>query len=500
MNSMSNNSINTNSDQVLFTTAVDKKTTVSLARTNNGEGVRLIVMKNNKEVDLATGNIKKVLEKTIQFLDAHPYAFGNEKDLKKYKALLEDIKNEHIDFKKKSNWLSKLIKFGVRDKSLAKINQAIENAYAFSNKQEKELNNALSSLESAIGKEAVEKLKKDPKFQDKKMQNTLIKASAAAQEITGANIYKKKSKELGDESYAFVINRKGDGVDITIKQNVIARGGFKKVNNALYLNKMKEVAVLSLKGQDREVLNFKWGPSTEFDKENDALMKLKDIPHIAPPYKFSTKRNLESEIEGANKIKYVMLQKKMDGDGTKIFNKSPAQQMRVMQHIATALSGMHEKGFVHLDVKLENMLIKGDLKDATEDIEGYLSDFGTMTTQGAYTNGTGEFMAPELKSRDQDRDGNTTGKVDSFSLGTSIFRLLYQKYDEKSEEYSGKFNDNEENLKRHLESLKDKIENSDSVSDEDREIQLKMLNVAAGLLEYDPNKRLSCEAAAKALA
>jgi serine/threonine-protein kinase GIN4 len=83
------------------------------------------------------------------------------------------------------------------------------------------------------------------------------------------------------------------------------------------------------------------------------------------------------------------------------------------------LSHLLEKGFVHRDIKLDNMLLD-------HNYELKLADFGTCgPSDKEYTDqvGTSQYSAPEEQSATPDYpyDGK---KADVFSLGYSIFSMV----------------------------------------------------------------------------
>ncbi|KRX09483.1 Protein kinase-like domain [Pseudocohnilembus persalinus] len=90
--------------------------------------------------------------------------------------------------------------------------------------------------------------------------------------------------------------------------------------------------------------------------------------------------------------------------------------------MAQAVSHIHKQGFVHRDIKLENILIDDDYKLV-------LSDFGlsTRVSKGELLTqyiGTSSYMAPEIVAK-QDYYGES---CDIFALGVILFCLLYQNY------------------------------------------------------------------------
>ena len=97
-----------------------------------------------------------------------------------------------------------------------------------------------------------------------------------------------------------------------------------------------------------------------------------------------------------------------------------AQALRSVREIATALDYAHGKGYIHRDVKPDNILLR-------DDGSSVLSDFGiaravdgtTMMTKTGSVVGTPYFMSPEqLRGREID------GRADLYSLGVVLYQLL----------------------------------------------------------------------------
>lgn len=95
----------------------------------------------------------------------------------------------------------------------------------------------------------------------------------------------------------------------------------------------------------------------------------------------------------------------------------------VIQKVAKALHYAHDKGYIHRDVKSENILFR-------DDGEPVLTDFGiakasnssTQMTQQGKLIGTPQYMSPE-----QCRGRTLDGRSDIYSLGIILYEMLTQK-------------------------------------------------------------------------
>lgn len=98
----------------------------------------------------------------------------------------------------------------------------------------------------------------------------------------------------------------------------------------------------------------------------------------------------------------------------------PTMVLRVVREIATALAYAHSKGFVHRDVKPDNILLHDDGAAALTDFGiARASDSATRMTRTGAVIGTPHYMSPE-----QARGRPLDGRADLYSLGIVLFELL----------------------------------------------------------------------------
>jgi len=99
---------------------------------------------------------------------------------------------------------------------------------------------------------------------------------------------------------------------------------------------------------------------------------------------------------------------------------SPDDALRIICEVANALGHAHSKGFVHRDVKPENILFRSDGSSV-------ITDFGIAKTVNAGTKMTGTGMSigtPYYMSPEQARGKELDGRADIYAMGVVLYEML----------------------------------------------------------------------------
>lgn len=146
-------------------------------------------------------------------------------------------------------------------------------------------------------------------------------------------------------------------------------------------------------------------------------------PHIIPVYDFGQR----------NQSFYMVMEFLKGGDLSKRIQGglTEDQILQITSDIADALHFAHQKGFIHRDVKPDNVMFR-------EDNSAVLTDFGiarkqdanTQMTKAGQTVGTPRYMSPEqLQGRKVD------GRTDIYALGIMFYEMLTKKTPYEDEDF-----------------------------------------------------------------
>ena len=191
--------------------------------------------------------------------------------------------------------------------------------------------------------------------------------------------------------------------------NPLGRGGMAMVYPGVDLKTHRKVAVKSLRPE------YQRDPESHrrFRSESRLLAQVSSHPNIVSLYDFHNATNgqwmVMEYIEGQS------LRKLVEEDGPL----DPETVMDVLDQVGKALTHIHSRGLVHLDVKPQNLI-------RTPDGEIKLIDFGVAQESGTpqmkfggSAFGTAAYLAPEQAS------GNVVSPAtDVYALGCVVYELL----------------------------------------------------------------------------
>lgn len=150
-----------------------------------------------------------------------------------------------------------------------------------------------------------------------------------------------------------------------------------------------------------------------FIKEGKTIAKFSH-PHIVSVY----------DVGVVDQHHYIAMQYISGGDLKRKMSKEgaiePKQALQILSDIASALGYAHKQGFIHRDVKSENILFR-------EDQRAVLTDFGIVKAADSGTRMTGTGMSigtPHYMSPEQARGKEVDGRSDLYSLGIVFYEAL----------------------------------------------------------------------------
>jgi serine/threonine protein kinase len=171
--------------------------------------------------------------------------------------------------------------------------------------------------------------------------------------------------------------------------------------------------------------------------------------------------------------------------------------LRILYKIAK----LHERGFIHCDIKIENLVF--ELVTGFE--EPYLADYGLVSTGQPCTGGSKGYLSPELIAKDYLTENvhftkfitPVNNQADSFAVGMlmasfQLNRDSYFKLNEQVKEISKSLDKNEfkEEEKKFVTKLEQRIkETNHSFTGDDIKINQMLNNIIKKLLIFDPFER-----------
>ena len=137
--------------------------------------------------------------------------------------------------------------------------------------------------------------------------------------------------------------------------------------------------------------------------EHPGLVRIHDVGHIGKHHYLSMEYLTGGTLRAADNA-----------------SRPHAFALRVVREIAGALAYLHERGFIHRDVKTNNVLLRGDGA-------AVLTDFGIVRTNPAAAQMTltgNDVGTPQYLSPEQARGEVIDGRADLYALGIVLHELL----------------------------------------------------------------------------
>eukprot|EP00344_Euplotes_crassus_P008061 CAMPEP_0196999362 /NCGR_PEP_ID=MMETSP1380-20130617/4571_1 /TAXON_ID=5936 /ORGANISM="Euplotes crassus, Strain CT5" /LENGTH=149 /DNA_ID=CAMNT_0042416273 /DNA_START=323 /DNA_END=772 /DNA_ORIENTATION=- len=108
--------------------------------------------------------------------------------------------------------------------------------------------------------------------------------------------------------------------------------------------------------------------------------------------------------------------------------------------ITNSLAYLHSKGYAHMDVKVDNILLDENYNSKLADLGvGVKTDFGYASSRC----GTKQYIAPEILKKSSDDQFNAF-KADAYSLGVTLYVMLTGNFPSTAEStlFTGEISDN----------------------------------------------------------
>ena len=168
------------------------------------------------------------------------------------------------------------------------------------------------------------------------------------------------------------------------------------------------------------------------NKEHELLFKLQDHPNIINSFGVNSEGVFESNSR-SEKIIYNLIEYAPNGTLSEYIRKTGPVEEEIarffMFQVCHAISFMHQLGYSHLDIKLENILLDKYFNIKVGDLgsSAYVQD-----TLG-HTNlkrGTKLYLPPEIDNLEED-DTFDAYSADVYTIGVSLFLLLTGEFPSK---------------------------------------------------------------------
>lgn len=154
--------------------------------------------------------------------------------------------------------------------------------------------------------------------------------------------------------------------------------------------------------------------------EYRVLRSLQDGPERTPPPGIVKAHRLLRKGLLRKRKERVLVMDYVDGPDLRREHRYPlGQTVDILTQVARAITALHRRGFIHGDLKPENIVV-------SHDGQATVVDFGFACAAGSAAGsirGTRDYMAPEQLNK-----GRLTEKTDLYNFGASMYFLLTGRY------------------------------------------------------------------------
>lgn len=192
-------------------------------------------------------------------------------------------------------------------------------------------------------------------------------------------------------------------------ESPIGQGGMASVYRARDLRLGRSVAV--------KILHQRYANDDEFvqrfDHEAMSAASLSAHPHIVDVYDVGEHGNTHYIVMGL--IEGEDLKWLIDREAPMQINRA----LQIVEQVADALGFAHRQGFIHRDIKPQNILIDRNGQAHITDFGIAKSKLSTAVTQAGMTYGTADYISPE-----QAQGLDVQPQSDIYSLGMVLYEML----------------------------------------------------------------------------
>lgn len=271
---------------------------------------------------------------------------------------------------------------------------------------------------------------------------------------------------------------------VFISSEKIARGGYKKVSNAVHLNTLREFVKVVVRGQEKDILNM------EHDLALNELFYKANPVFIKPPSRLED-RFITITKNGSNKI--IVFEPKLK-DGREMLSNNLFQIAHFILGYANSLETVHQQGYIFCDGKKSNALFSGNHYSETVPISFFLNDFGLCVKQNELIlNTTKKFAPPEALLLENEKvffkPIQATVSFDCYQLGLTILNLMFPEIVSKKVVFGLLSAVERHTYFMTFNAINDTMPSTTEKEESEKKFHSKLIHIARKLTTKNPSKR-----------